>query len=527
MFSILKQQTSILSLILFLSYNLSYGICADNENITSTTVIPEKQQNDIPVRNLTIKVKDTDLCTKCSCYESAKVLDCSYKNLTDWFTKDELDAMINDDDDYTFETINLEGNLLKEIQEFPSLKNLKILNFHKNQIENITNGAFTKLFNLKYLSYNLLDTKTLDPDVFRGRYNPHLFEPMKNLTHLNLAGNKLHSLKPDLFIHFPRIEILNLSSNSFDHIDDLSNQAISSLGYVTEMDLSNMGLSQLPTYLFNHHKNDLKILLLNNNKFEKIPSDAIGKAINLETLYLNDNPFLQFDKENKFPILPNLKELHISNCQNLLSIGSESLSGLQSLTELFITNNSKLKTIHPNALAHFKFNSTELGYPPLKNLSLNNNNIEILPRTLLAVENWHNIEEIDLRNNSWICTCKNDFLLNTLVFQLRKRTPNLLTNVNCHQPEEFYGVPIKNFNIKNGFKINCNDDEDDTNGSNYGAITGILIGIIIVIPLAFILFIIYKRGCFGLISNPNDPAKFSRAFYSRTNNSEEFIIFTI
>lgn len=45
-------------------------------------------------------------------------------------------------------------------------------------------------------------------------------------------------------------------------------------------------------------------------------------------------------------------------------------------------------------------------------------------------------------------------------------------------------------------------------------LVGVLIGILVGIPIVLMGFLIYKRGCFGLVKS--GPADYSRAFYKRT-----------
>lgn len=49
-------------------------------------------------------------------------------------------------------------------------------------------------------------------------------------------------------------------------------------------------------------------------------------------------------------------------------------------------------------------------------------------------------------------------------------------------------------------------------------IPGLLVGI----PITFALVLIYKRGCFGLLST--GPADYSRAFYKRAHLGDDFHI---
>ena len=148
--------------------------------------------------------------------------------MTDWFTSDELDTLVYGDIKFT--EINLNNNELTMIPVFPPIPNLKKLNLQHNKIVKINDSAFGELQFLEYLdlSNNVLVSKELTPNVFRGKYSPVNYEPLKNLRDLNLSSNDLHSLDPDLFEHFPILESLDLSYNSFKLIDTRSETAIAS-----------------------------------------------------------------------------------------------------------------------------------------------------------------------------------------------------------------------------------------------------------------------------------------------------------
>lgn len=92
------------------------------------------------------------------------------------------------------------------------------------------------------------------------------------------------------------------------------------------LDLSYQNLIQIPTEAFNQ---EIEVLLLDNNKIEKLPN-GIGNLKNLRVLSIRNN---------------NLKELNstISFCENLEIL---ILSGNERLTELpSLTRNEKLQII--------------------------------------------------------------------------------------------------------------------------------------------------------------------------------------
>lgn len=65
-------------------------------------------------------------------------------------------------------------------------------------------------------------------EKFKGPFNNNENEPIE-IRHLNLAYNRIHSLKKSLFEHMPRLEHLNLEGNSFKYIDLQTQAALTSV----------------------------------------------------------------------------------------------------------------------------------------------------------------------------------------------------------------------------------------------------------------------------------------------------------
>lgn len=170
---------------------------------------------------------------------------------------------------------------------------IRRLNFRHNTIRKIEKGAFAnlKLLESLDLSHNELESGEMHPAVFEGLYAPTAYEPIQNLKVLNLSHNSLHTLDPDLFEHFPNLEELDISFNPFKVIDQNSEIAISTIGRLTTLEMSDMELKTLPQNIF-HAPRNLKTLDLSGNLFEKIP-EALEHAIELVSLNIDDNVFVK------------------------------------------------------------------------------------------------------------------------------------------------------------------------------------------------------------------------------------------
>lgn len=174
---------------------------------------------------------------------------------------------------------------------FPNLTEIQYLSFHANKIDRIENLAFFNLTSLEWLdlSDNKLTNKALQKQVFEGHYDSHEYQPMKRLKWLNLIGNDLHALNPDVFDHLDALETLLLGRNQFKIIDPNTAGAISSLITLKVLDLSFMELRTIPRDML-HAPRSMQTLNLTGNLFTVLP-EALHFTPNLVNLNLNDNPF--------------------------------------------------------------------------------------------------------------------------------------------------------------------------------------------------------------------------------------------
>lgn len=190
---------------------------------------------------------------------------------------------------FCFQQYRFDNNGIEEVTQFPKL-DIRTLSFRHNKIRKIEPRAFRNLTLLEKLdlSFNYLTYEALRPEVFEGTYDATVYEPLKNMRWLSLSNNRLHSLDPDLFEHFPQLETLILCHNPFMIIDHNSVIAISTIPLLKTLDMSDMELKDLPEHIFNTPR-QLKNLNLTGNLFDKIPV-AIQHAINLIDLNIDDNP---------------------------------------------------------------------------------------------------------------------------------------------------------------------------------------------------------------------------------------------
>jgi len=414
----------------------------------------------------------------------------------------------------------LNNNELTVVTQFPKML-IKRLILHRNKISKIDDSAFSNLILLEELdlSSNELTSKNLLPTVFRGHYSPTEYQPLENLKILRLSNNELHTLDQDLFEHLPNLEVLSIDSNPLTTIDHLAAIALSDIPHLKFLDLSNTELTEIPLTLF-HTPRELRTLNLTGNLLTKVP-EALTLAVNLETLFLDENDIKYIGKDSGFPELSKLEFLSIS-FTTLKSIGEGAFSNLTSLKTLMCNNNPHLSFIHPEALSRKgKEDPNRLEYPPLKNLYLHNSNISVLDANLL-LPRWETLDIVDIRHNPWVCDCENQWLITNLLPMIIKKHPTMSDDLVCHQPTAMVGKELVDL-LNKGSKLRCSDRYNSIPQADGSILVGILIGILIGIPMALGMVLIYKRGCFGLSSN-RGAAAYSRAFYKRAEMGDEFHI---
>lgn len=455
------------------------------------------------------------LCSTCTCKAEARTFDCSsmklYKlfNMSDWATLNESGVAT--------ETMILSRNGIPEVPQLPKF-DVKVLDLSYNNISVIAKKAFYYLKDLEVLdlSHNMLTRKTLIPEIFEGSYNPDEYLPMEKLHVLRLGNNELHALDPDLFEHLPALEELSLKENVFKIIDQGSSVAIGSIVTLRVLDLSYMELEELPKAIF-HSPQGLNYLNLTGNLLAEIP-EALDYTINLKWLSLDENPIESIQGEKVFPAIKTLEYLSMSYITPLKVIGRGAFSKLEGLKEIHLCNNPELTHLHGEAFSRASADDpVRMEWPRVKQLYLHNNNLSMLDSQLLA--RWDDMEVIDVRVNPWLCDCDNQWMVETLLPIIEKTTPKILNNIVCAAPGQMKGLSMVDLEHKHS-QMRCLDKYGNRPQNDGALLIGLLIGILAGIPLTAAVIMIYRRGCFGLIRR--GPADFSRAFYTRATNDDNF-----
>ncbi|XP_076162262.1 podocan [Ptiloglossa arizonensis] len=478
-------------------------IKTDTVSINGTNV--KDKQNSATEATDIVAPKLLDLCSVCNC--TGDIVNCDDRNISFSFNETQWPST-------RISVMSFEGNSLEHIQAFPNVV-IERLIFRGNKIKKIVNAAFKQIINLTELdlSHNELSTENLQPHAFEGKFSSKFYEPLENLTLLNLAYNKLYSLHQDLFEHMSNLKILNLSHNLLTQIDLRTSLAISSIQQLEELDLSYCGLKMLQSFQFYTSKY-LKKLNLSGNQLT-IPPAALGEAAALEYLCLDNNPIQFVNHLQPFPNMSSLKEMSFCYMPHLTVIGPGSFSGMDSLEHLRIQNCPRLETIDEAAFTFQAKQTKETVWPPLKKLDLSDNALRYLPQYLLVRWDW--LEELDLMNNKWSCDCDNQYLIGELLPKYGKKLMgDNVKGLTCASPPEHKG---KNLTSLSHRKLRCRDLYGARPEKDATILIGVMIGLFLAIPVCLTGFILWRRGFF--FYGTQGPASFSRAFYKRTSNDEE------
>ena len=143
--------------------------------------------------------------------------------------------------------LNLNGNLLTEISEFPAHMNLKSLDLHGNHLKHIDSTTFSLLHNLSILRLENNQLSNISVDSFKD---------LKKLTRLNLKNNYFRALKTGIFAGLKELKVLDLRNNY---------------------------LTTLPDNIFEDNQK-LELLHLENNNLKKLGSNSFSHLNKLKTI---------------------------------------------------------------------------------------------------------------------------------------------------------------------------------------------------------------------------------------------------
>ncbi|EGT48262.1 hypothetical protein CAEBREN_31443 [Caenorhabditis brenneri] len=288
-------------------------------------------------------------------------------------------------------------------------KTLKTLKLAENMVH-ATPEALRDLRNLTHLNLNGNKLNRIDGDVLRGcketlvelfiannflEHIPHgVLSGMKQLEHLDISKNKILSLKkPSSLLSITADETssvrrLNLAGNRINNMSDI--HIFENMPFLTYVDVSFNRIRFISPRVF-EKLNNLESLFLQNNQLSHFPS--LFRLEKLRHLMLDNN---QIQKIDNFSLADLPKLQHLSLAGNQIDIITENMFGSSSSSELKSLNlaHNKIHTISSRSFADLD---------NLQQLRLSHNNIRTIPSMAMWIiqtfANLRSLRYLDISNN--------------------------------------------------------------------------------------------------------------------------------
>lgn len=234
---------------------------------------------------------------------------------------------------------------------FSTLRRLRELRLHNNEISMVADRALGGLKSLQVFDLSNNKVVALPPELFR--------DSASIIKEIYLQNNSISVLAPGLFANLGHLLALDLSRNQLTSAW-INSGTFSGLIRLVLLNLSYNRISKLdPTFFRDLYT--LQILNLKHNQLETIPADTFAPMNNLHTLILSYNKIGYLD--------------------------AYSLNGLYVLSLLSLDNNV-VETVHPDAFRNCS---------SLQDLNLNGNALTAVPS---ALKDMRLLRTVDLGENA-------------------------------------------------------------------------------------------------------------------------------
>ncbi|GAB1605448.1 leucine-rich repeat neuronal protein 2-like [Argonauta hians] len=401
-----------------------------------------------------------------------------YNNLT--YLDISSNGLVNIED-YSFEnleklhTLILRDNMLSELNNrtFYGLNNLISLDISENHLTVLSDNTFQ--YFPKLLELNLTEN-------YIHRISDTAFIGLHALDSLHMMHNRLTTVPTEALQYIEHLRFLNLHSNNIQHILDYSFYNNSKLASIN---IANNNLKTIDAKSFNGLENSLKILDLQQNYLDLIPTEAMAELTQVNYLQLSSNNFKAIHT-NTFYNLSNLEVLYLNNLNNLETIGKLAFN-LKNLRELHLAFNPLLKHIHARAFVNV---------PQLKTLYLNNNGLHTFLESLLP---WNNLETLDLSGNFIDCNCNAEWLLDVFDSVInnnnnnsnKKKRKNFITkSFRCRSPTKLLKLPVS---VLKPSDFHCSKPgQDHATARNNRAMVVVTLSISSTVALLLIFFSVWR-----------------------------------
>ncbi|XP_050535618.1 leucine-rich repeat neuronal protein 1-like [Daktulosphaira vitifoliae] len=357
----------------------------------------------------------------------------------------------------------------------------------------------------------------------RVRYHAHFSTgglKSYQIVEIDMTNNNLEHI-----FKLPLMDSLKKLSFKYNNISSINHQAFSDLPALEELDLSFNSLTseQLKSTIFRKVTTSntdeqnplaLKVLKLGHNNIHSLQPNCFENFINLETLELNNNPFLFIDQNTEISLnlLHNLKTLHLANvglskfpedsftqtnievlylngndfttvpkgivamplaflnlnANPISDLNSGSFIGLDKLQQLIISSMPFLTNIESGTFAPLpKLITLQMSYNPklnfihydaFRNASMKHKwslrQLFLNNNALSYIDSklcpWPKLDTFDAKSNPWICDCNLSWMAN-YINKTFKEVPENFLYYRCNEPENLIGILVSQLNEH----INC------------------------------------------------------------------------
>ena len=244
-----------------------------------------------------------------------------------------------------------------DLNDIFSINNTQFNELKFIQLNQIQNGLFVKDGFFTKEKFPLLTNLELNNAGLKFDKLP--FDRLDELTTLRLDSNQLNELPCESFKSLTSLETLNLNNNSLDKPNKIGKNCLNNLQNLTTLSMRSNSLKEenLNGIYFSELKS-LQRLLINGNKFSKIPYDYLKDLQMLNVLRISINqerfasPSINLVKLNSV-LWPKLVNLDLTN-SNISFLPKNSFSRISTELNDLILKNSAIKNIEKDAFADLK-----------------------------------------------------------------------------------------------------------------------------------------------------------------------------
>ncbi|XP_017362480.1 toll-like receptor 3 [Cebus imitator] len=191
-------------------------------------------------------------------------------------------------------------------QEWRGLENIFEIYLSYNKYLQLTRNSFALVPSLQRLMLRRVALKNVDS-------SPSPFQPLRNLTILDLSNNNIANINDDTLDGLEKLEILDLQHNNLARLWKHANPGgpvyfLKGLSHLHILNLESNGFDEIPVEVFKD-LSELKIIDLGLNNLNTLPASVFDNQVSLKSLNLQKNLITSVEKKVFGPAFRNLCDL--------------------------------------------------------------------------------------------------------------------------------------------------------------------------------------------------------------------------